>query len=137
MYYRRRRYGSLRRFCPITFSICSANRGGMDSGLRTWANETIRERLEAVEKDLPGPLEEIEIYLRSEGVSLEKGTDPGRLADSSEILERLEKDLQIAGHDLQKVSDVPVGNPKSNEAEAWLFYHLKNVYNLTIAAREA
>ena len=38
------------------------------SGLRTWANETIRERLEAVEKDLPGPLEEIEIYLRSEGV---------------------------------------------------------------------
>jgi hypothetical protein len=42
--------------------------GGMDSGLRTWANETIRERLEAVEKDVPGPLEEIEIYLRSEGV---------------------------------------------------------------------
>jgi len=40
----------------------------MDSGLRTWANETIRERLEVVEKDLPGPLEEIEIYLRSEGV---------------------------------------------------------------------
>ena len=40
----------------------------MNSGLRTWANETIRERLEAVEKDLPGPLEEIEIYLRSEGV---------------------------------------------------------------------
>ena len=34
----------------------------------TWANETIRERLEAVEKDLLGPLEEIEIYLRSEGV---------------------------------------------------------------------
>ena len=28
--------------------------GGMDSGLRTWANETIRERLEAVEKDLLG-----------------------------------------------------------------------------------
>src|ERR1700736_4966902 len=26
--YRRRRSGSLRRFCPITFSICSANRGG-------------------------------------------------------------------------------------------------------------
>ena len=43
----------------------------MDSGLRTWANETIRERLEAVEKDLPGPLEEIEIYLRSEGVDVQ------------------------------------------------------------------
>ena len=40
----------------------------MDSGLRTWANETIRERLEVVEKDLAGQLEEIEIYLRSEGV---------------------------------------------------------------------
>jgi len=39
----------------------------MYSGLRTWANETIREPLEAVERDLPGPLEEIDIYLRSEG----------------------------------------------------------------------
>jgi hypothetical protein len=39
---------------------------------------------------------------------LEKGTDPGRVADSSEILERLEKDLQIARHDFQKVS-VSVG----------------------------
>jgi hypothetical protein len=37
---------------------------------------------------------------------------------------------------LKKISDVPVGNPKSNEAEAWLFYHLKNVYDLTLAARE-
>jgi hypothetical protein len=45
---------------------------GMNSGLRTWANETIRERLEAVEKDLPGLLEEIEKYLKSEGVEAEK-----------------------------------------------------------------
>jgi hypothetical protein len=44
----------------------------MDCGLRTWANETIRERLEAVEKDLPGLLEEIEKYLESEGVEAEK-----------------------------------------------------------------
>jgi hypothetical protein len=28
----------------------------MDSGPRTWVNEIIRERLEAVEKDLLGPL---------------------------------------------------------------------------------
>jgi hypothetical protein len=55
----------------------------------------------------------------------------------SEILERLEKDLQIAPHDFQKVSDLPVGNPKNSETGAWLFYHLKNVYNLTLAAREA
>ena len=45
---------------------------GMDPGLRKWANETIRERLEAVEKDLPGLLEEIEKYLESEGVEAEK-----------------------------------------------------------------
>jgi hypothetical protein len=45
---------------------------GMDPGLRKWANETIRERLEAVEKDLPGLLEEIEKYLKSEGVEAEK-----------------------------------------------------------------
>jgi hypothetical protein len=36
---------------------------GMDLGLRKWANETIRERLEAVEKELPGLLKEIERYL--------------------------------------------------------------------------
>jgi hypothetical protein len=35
----------------------------MDLGLRKWANETIRERLEAVEKELPGLLKEIERYL--------------------------------------------------------------------------
>jgi hypothetical protein len=44
----------------------------MDSGLRKWANETIRERLEAVEKDLPGLLEEIEKYLESDDVEAEK-----------------------------------------------------------------
>jgi hypothetical protein len=44
----------------------------MDSGLRTWANETIRERLEAVEKDLPGLLEEIGKYLESEDIEAEK-----------------------------------------------------------------
>ena len=44
----------------------------MDPGLRKWANETIRERLEAVEKDLPRLLEEIEKYLESEGVEAEK-----------------------------------------------------------------
>jgi hypothetical protein len=38
---------------------------GMDPGLRKWANETIRERLEAVEKDLPGLLEDIQKYLES------------------------------------------------------------------------
>ena len=36
---------------------------GMDLGLRKWANETIRERLEAVEKTLPGLLKDIEKYL--------------------------------------------------------------------------
>jgi len=33
----------------------------MDPGLRKWADETIRERLEAVEKELPGLLRDIEI----------------------------------------------------------------------------
>ena len=36
-----------------------------------------------------------------------------------------------------KVSDVTVGNPKNSETAAWLYYHLKNVNNLTLAAREA
>jgi hypothetical protein len=36
---------------------------GMDLGLRKWANETIRERLEVVEKRLPGLLKDIEKYL--------------------------------------------------------------------------
>jgi hypothetical protein len=55
-------------FVQLLSQFVQQTEGGMDSGLRTWANQTIRERLEAVEKDLPGPLEEIEIYLRSEGV---------------------------------------------------------------------
>jgi hypothetical protein len=35
----------------------------MDPGLRKWANGTIRERLEAVERELPGLLKDIELYL--------------------------------------------------------------------------
>jgi hypothetical protein len=96
-----------------------------------------REPIQLESDDLTRLIDALAKALDDLAASLEKGTDPGRLADSSEILERLEKDLQIARHDFQKVSDVPVGNPKSNEAEAWLFYHLKNVYNLTLAAREA
>jgi uncharacterized membrane protein YccC len=96
-----------------------------------------REPIQLESDDLTRLIDALAKALDDLAASLEKGTDPGRLADSSEILERLEKDLQIARHDFQKESDVPVGNPKSNEAEAWLFYHLKNVYNLTLAAREA
>src|ERR1700677_2620271 len=39
-------------FVQLLSQFVQQTEGGMDSGLRTWANETIRERLEAVEKDL-------------------------------------------------------------------------------------
>jgi uncharacterized membrane protein YccC len=96
-----------------------------------------REPVQLESDDLTRLVEALAKGLDDLAASLEKGTDPGRLVDSSEILERVEKDLQIARQDFQTVSDVPVGNPKNSEAEAWLFYHLKNVYNLTLAAREA
>ena len=48
-------------FAQLLSQFVQQIEGGMDSGLRTWANETIRERLEAVDKHLPGPLEEIGI----------------------------------------------------------------------------
>jgi hypothetical protein len=96
-----------------------------------------REPIQLESDDLTRLIEALAKALDDLAASLEKGTVPGRLPDSSEILERLEKDLQIAPRDFQKVSDVPVGNPKNSETGAWLFYHLKNVYNLTLAAREA
>jgi uncharacterized membrane protein YccC len=96
-----------------------------------------REPIQLESDDLTRLIEALAEALDDLAASLEKGTDPGRLPDSSEILERLEKDLQIAPHDFQKESDVPVGNAKNSETGAWLFYHLKNVYNLTLAAREA
>jgi uncharacterized membrane protein YccC len=96
-----------------------------------------REPIQLESDDLTRLIEALAKALDDLAASLEKGTVTGRLPDSSEILERIEKDLQIAPHDFQKVSDVPVGNPKNSETGAWLFYHLKNVYNLTLAAREA
>jgi len=46
---------------------------GLDLGLRNWANETIRERLEAVERDLPTLLEDIQKYLESSGADTPGG----------------------------------------------------------------
>jgi hypothetical protein len=37
---------------------------------------------------------------------------------------------------MREAANLPVENPKSHEAQAWLFYHLKNVSDLTLAIRE-
>jgi len=45
----------------------------MDPGLRKWANETIRERFEAIDKALPDMLDEIVKYPHSVCVETEQG----------------------------------------------------------------
>ena len=67
--------------------------------------------------------------------NLEMGTDSRPLSDHSRLFERLEKFLQEAQLEVQISATVAVGNPKTNETAAWLFYHLKNVSDLTLAAR--
>ncbi len=66
--------------------------------------------------------------------SLETRTDPRMLPDHSRLFERLEKFLQEAQLDTQISGPETVGNPKSSETATWLFYHLKNVNDLTLAA---
>jgi uncharacterized membrane protein YccC len=68
-------------------------------------------------------------------VSLETGTDPRLLADHSELFEWLEKSLQDVSDDMRILANATAGNPKDRETAAWLFYHLKNVSDLTLAAR--
>jgi uncharacterized membrane protein YccC len=62
-----------------------------------------------------------------------EGTDPRLLADHSGLFEWLEKSLQ--DEDMLILAKAAVGDPKNRETAAWLFYHLKNVSDLTLAAR--
>jgi uncharacterized membrane protein YccC len=68
--------------------------------------------------------------------SLQMRTDPSRFPDLSEFSQRLEKALQAVPLEMEEAANLAVENPKNNEAQAWLFYHLKNVSHLTLAVRE-
>jgi hypothetical protein len=68
--------------------------------------------------------------------SLQMGTGPRRFPDLSEFSQRLEKALRAVPLEMEEAANLAVENPKNNEAQVWLFYHLKNVSHLTLAVRE-
>jgi hypothetical protein len=66
---------------------------------------------------------------------LEMGTNARLSSDHSGLFEWPEKSLQEALGDTQILANVTVGNPKNTETAVWLYYHLKNVSDLIVAAR--
>ena len=84
--------------------------------------------------DLTRPGEGLAKALDELAASLETGTDPRRISIPSELLERRETALPPA----QSQAALTVEDPKKNsEIIAWLSYHLRNVSDLMVAAREA
>jgi hypothetical protein len=73
--------------------------------------------------------------LDSLAASLEVRTGPRELSDQSGLYEWLEKSLQEVPPEMQFLAQTTVENPKHSETIAWLFFHLKNVSDLTLAAR--
>jgi hypothetical protein len=70
-------------------------------------------------------------------VSLEKGEEPPRLQFISERVNQLELAFQAPLRKGAAVPRIRVGKETLNQTEEWLFYHLANVLQLTLATREA
>jgi uncharacterized membrane protein YccC len=70
-------------------------------------------------------------------VSLEKGEEPPRLQFISERVSQLELAFQAPLRKGAAVPRIRVGKETLNQTEEWLFYHLANVLQLTLATREA
>jgi len=70
-------------------------------------------------------------------VSLEKGEEPPRLQFISERVNQLELAFQAPLRKGAAVPRIRVGRETLSQTEEWLFYHLANVLQLTLATREA
>jgi uncharacterized membrane protein YccC len=73
--------------------------------------------------------------LDSLAANLEVRSGPRELSDQLELYDWLEKSLQEVPPEMQFLAETTVENPKHSETIAWLFFHLKNVSDLTLAAR--
>src|SRR5580704_6958270 len=104
-------------------------------GLAAISDYPTREPIQLESDELPRLIEALAKGLDNLATSLEMGTDPRLLSDHSELFEWPEKSLQETSSDLQIPAEVTVGNPKNSETAAWLYYHLKNVGDLILAAR--
>ena len=75
--------------------------------------------------------------LQDLAVSLEKGEEPPRLQFISERVNQLELAFQAPLRKGAAVPRIRVGRETLSQTEEWLFYHLANVLQLTLATREA
>ena len=104
-------------------------------GLAAISDYPTRAPIQLESDELPRLIEALAKGLDNLATSLEMGTDPRLLSVHSGLFEWPERSLQEAPSDVQIPADVTVGNPKNSETAAWLYYHLKNVSDLILAAR--
>lgn len=95
-----------------------------------------REPLQLQSGDLTKLLEALAKALDDLATSLEAGVTPGRLPDLSALTGHLEESVRVFPEAPDAAVALLVKGPKRSETGAWLFYHLKNVSDLTLAARE-
>ncbi len=104
-------------------------------GLAAISDYPTREPIQLESDELTGLIEALAKGLDDLAASLEMGTNPRLWLAHSGLFERPEKSLREAPCDMQILAHVTVGNPQNSETAAWLYYHLKNVSDLILAAR--
>jgi len=104
-------------------------------GLAAISDYPTREPIQLESDELTRLIEALAEDLDNLAASLEMGTNPRLSSDHSGLFEWPEKSLQEGPGDTQILANVTVGNPKNTETAVWLYYHLKTVSDLIVAAR--
>jgi hypothetical protein len=86
--------------------------------------------------DLIGLIDALAQALDRLAAKVQTETESGRFSDFSEFSEHLKRALEAPSLEMQEAANLAIKNPKGNEVQAWLFYHLKNVSQLTLAIHE-
>ena len=95
-----------------------------------------RESIRLESDDLTKLIDDLARAFEHLATSIQLGGDARQFPDFSEFSLRLENALHASPLEMREAANLPVENPKSDEVQAWLFYHLKNVSDLTLAIRE-
>jgi uncharacterized membrane protein YccC len=120
----------------VEASLAAANYGRQIlHALAAISDYPAREPMGVQSGDLLGLVEALATALDVLATSLEAGSNPPRLRDLVAVTDRLEESMGTVPQGHEDASGM-VKNPHGSEMAPWLFYHLKNASELTLAARE-
>jgi uncharacterized membrane protein YccC len=106
-------------------------------GLAAISDYPTREAVQIESAEVSRIVEALAEALIHLAAALEEREEPPRLQLVSELLGDLEKGFHASLRKNEVATEIKTENETLNETEKWLFYHLANVLQLTLATREA